>query len=100
MIEPTGEMRLAFDEAPGAEKGCVCAVCLNHRLAAVFALVERDYDVIQKLPKVQHFEVSGSFRWNPAADEWVSKCICGEDFGGATPARVDELVLRHLGGQP
>jgi hypothetical protein len=41
VIEPTGEMRLAFDEAPGAEKGCVCAVCLNRRLAAVLAIAER-----------------------------------------------------------
>lgn len=43
MIEPTGEMRLAFDEAPGADKDCACAICLNHRLAAVLALVARDY---------------------------------------------------------
>ena len=42
MIEPTGEMRLAFDDAPAATKGCTCAVCLNHRLTAVLAIVERE----------------------------------------------------------
>lgn len=41
MIEPTGEMRLAFDEALGADKDCVCPICLNHRLAAVLAIAER-----------------------------------------------------------
>lgn len=42
-IKPTGEMRLAFHDAEGARVGCECPVCLNHRLAAVFALIERDY---------------------------------------------------------
>jgi len=41
-IEPTSAMRLAFAEAPGADKDCVCAICLNHRLAAVLAIVERE----------------------------------------------------------
>lgn len=42
MIEPNSEMRLAFDEAPKADFDCYCAVCLNHRLAAVLAVAERN----------------------------------------------------------
>jgi hypothetical protein len=42
MIDPTDEMRAAFDQAPAADVGCYCAICLNHRLAAVLAIVERD----------------------------------------------------------
>jgi len=46
VIEPTSEMRLAFDEAPGADKDCVCPICLNHRLAAVLAIVEHEVGLI------------------------------------------------------
>jgi hypothetical protein len=69
-------------------------------ILAVLTIVERDYDVQPKQPRVPHYEVSGSFKWNPAAEEWMSKCICGEEFGGATPAEVDERVLIHLSRQP
>lgn len=41
MIEPTDEMRRALRSA--ADGACLCNVCANHRVAAVLAIVERDY---------------------------------------------------------
>jgi len=46
VIEPTDEMRQAFREA--AEGLCTCAVCLNHRLAAVLAIVEREHVILPR----------------------------------------------------
>lgn len=43
MIEPTAEMLAAFRSAEAADDECaICDVCLNHRLAAVLAIVARD----------------------------------------------------------
>lgn len=46
MIEPTTEMRTAFLAA--AEGICICPICLNHRLAAVLAIADRDRPATQQ----------------------------------------------------
>ena len=57
MIEPTDEMRRAFlaehDDACD-QKGCGRPECLDVRLAAVLAVVERDYDVRPKFGPTGH----------------------------------------------
>lgn len=46
-IEPTDEMRAAFlaDNDTCVSPGCGKPECLDQRLAAVLAIVERDYEV-------------------------------------------------------
>lgn len=89
MIEPTGEMRLAFDEAPAADKGCTCAICLNHRLAAVLALVGRD----------RCLEAKGHV-WHPLAKLpalGVCSCPSGRCYGRTSrERRCREALVREV----
>lgn len=80
MIEPTDEMRQAFNDCPAAENGCTCAICLNHRLAAVFAIVERDWDVRKPL----------CFQPNP--HDWSAPCELWRGHDGERRAEVRKQV--------
>lgn len=99
MIEPTGEMRQAFREAPGVGKACGCSVCLNHRLAAVLAIVERDYDVTPKAPPVEH-RARGEAWWNHYMEQYEAECVCGETFADGRRGGAVDRLMDHLDRQP
>lgn len=91
------ELTIGMIEAFGKARSEAHGTPLNtHRwdeagLTAFLAHLERDYDITPK----KSSQVGGP-KWNPFTDEYESTCVCGDVFAGATPADVDERVLRHL----
>jgi hypothetical protein len=73
VIEPTDEMRMVFRTV--GDDYCDCDDCLNLRLAAVLAIVERDHCMGARGHK--HVE--------PSVEDWdwapTSEPRCGKPFG-------------------
>lgn len=81
MIEPTEEMKAAFrdDSLDACDMGW-CLDCLGVRLAAVLAIVERDYAVYRRGP-VNPFEPSTEPCGGCGCDKaWHSDVGCTGDF--------------------
>lgn len=89
MIEVTDEMFNAFRGAVADGDG------YRGALAAVLAIVDRDYDVTPKLPPVDH-QPKGDIWWNHSAEAYEAECVCGETFSGWPRSDAEERLLIHL----
>lgn len=96
MIEPTDDMVRAFRSS-----GPNCSCCtddpeagVRRSLAAVLAILERDYDVTPKLPPVEH-RTDGVW-WNHYAQQYQAECACGETFSDGLRDAVTDRLLDHL----
>jgi hypothetical protein len=102
VIEPTDDMISAFDEAVDRELGYLHrpqAEVLRVGLAAVLAIVERDYDVTPKLPPVEH-RLRGEIWWNFSAESYQADCACGEEFTGWPRSEAEHRLLDHIEAAP
>lgn len=89
MIEPTGEMiadAMAAYNATGAYRPAV---------AAVLAIVERDYDVSPKLPPVEHRQRRDIW-WNHYSERYEAECVCGESFVDWPESAAKDRLLDHI----
>lgn len=95
MIEPTPEMRAAYEQAAAAETGWIAVRASTAGLAAVLAIVERDHDVAPKLPPVEH-RMRRELWWNHYAEGWEAECVCGESFAYWQRSEAEDRLLDHI----
>jgi hypothetical protein len=99
VIEPTDEMREAFERAfefaTSGDEVVISRRAIRAGLAAVLALVERDFDVSPKLPPFEHRMVGTGPRWNHYMNEYTVECTCGATFGGRA-AEVAHGIQDHI----
>ncbi|GGN86295.1 hypothetical protein GCM10010112_67660 [Actinoplanes lobatus] len=96
MIEPTDEMYEALFDAGDACGGEFASKeDVLRGLAAVLALVERDYDVTPKLPPFEHRMVGDGPRWSHYMNAYTVECTCGATYGGEYIGARDQL-LDHI----
>jgi hypothetical protein len=92
VIDPTDEMVKAFERHFFT---CFRDEDVRDALAAVLAIVERDYDVQPKSPPIEH-RSKGEAWWNHYAEQWEVECVCGESFADGYRDRAADRFLDHL----